>query len=412
MGILSMALRSLKGNLLSTLITAFSIALSCGLMMAVYAVKEQSKKAFVMNDVGFDAVVGAKGSPMQLVLNSLYHLEESPGNIPWSLYEELKSNRRAVKRVVPLAVGDNYYGYRLVGTIKDLFEGDGFKLSLEEGRVFDESREEAIIGSVVAERTGLKVGDDFSPFHGLNFIPGTEHSNKFKIVGVLKNTNTPNDRVIWIPIDSHFRMEGHVLRGTGKDFDASGVKEIPDEHKEVSSLLVQTRSPMNGRRLSGTINRGSSATMAWPVAGVMLKLFDKLGWVHKVLELVSWLIIVVAATTVLVSVYNTLNDRKREFAILRSLGAPKSELFKIILMQSLLLSLLGVMGSFVFYFIILSAAGRIIRDKIGIMLDSFAYSPILWIGPLVMIGIALLTSLIPAVKAYRIDVVKNLNPES
>jgi putative ABC transport system permease protein len=412
MGILSMALRSLKGNLLSTLITAFSIALSCGLMMAVYAVKEQSKKAFVMNDVGFDAVVGAKGSPMQLVLNSLYHLEESPGNIPWSLYVELKSNRRAVKRVVPLAVGDNYYGYRLVGTIKDLFQGDGFKLSLDEGRVFDEDREEAIIGSVVAERTGLKVGDDFSPFHGLNFIPGTEHSNKFKIVGVLKNTNTPNDRVIWIPIDSHFRMQGHVLRGTGKDFDASGVKEIPDEHKEVSSLLVQTRSPMNGRRLSGTINRGSSATMAWPVAGVMLKLFDKLGWVHKVLELVSWLIIVVAATTVLVSVYNTLNDRKREFAILRSLGAPKSELFKIILMQSLLLSLLGVMGSFVFYFMILSAAGRIIRDKIGIMLDSFAYSPILWIGPLVMIGIALLTSLIPAVKAYRIDVVKNLSPES
>jgi putative ABC transport system permease protein len=407
-----MALRSLKGNLLSTLITAFSIALSCGLMMAVYAVKEQSKKAFVMNDVGFDAVVGAKGSPMQLVLNSLYHLEESPGNIPWSLYVELKSNRRAVKRVVPLAVGDNYYGYRLVGTIKDLFQGDGFKLSLDEGRVFDEDREEAIIGSVVAERTGLKVGDDFSPFHGLNFIPGTEHSNKFKIVGVLKNTNTPNDRVIWIPIDSHFRMQGHVLRGTGKDFDASGVKEIPDEHKEVSSLLVQTRSPMNGRRLSGTINRGSSATMAWPVAGVMLKLFDKLGWVHKVLELVSWLIIVVAATTVLVSVYNTLNDRKREFAILRSLGAPKSELFKIILMQSLLLSLLGVMGSFVFYFMILSAAGRIIRDKIGIMLDSFAYSPILWIGPLVMIGIALLTSLIPAVKAYRIDVVKNLSPES
>ncbi len=407
-----MAARSLKGNKLSTLITAFSIALSCGLMMAVYAVKEQAKDAFVMKNVGFDAVVGAKGSPMQLVLNSLYHMEKSPGNIPWTFYKQLKRDRRAFKRVVPIAVGDNYFGYRLVGTTPELFEGEEFKLPLGTGKVFDETKNEAIIGSIVAARTGLKIGDEIQAYHGLAFNPESKHNNFFKIVGILENSNTPSDRVIWIPIDSYFRMEGHVLRGAGEEFKAGANEEIPDEHKEVSALLVKTKALMFANRKINEINRGTKATVAFPVASIMLELFDKIGWVHKVLELVSWLIIVVAATTVLVSIYNTLNDRKREFAILRSLGAPKTVLFRLILMQSFILSLLGVIASFGFYFLILSAAGKIIREQIGIMLDNFSYSPILWIGPLVMIGIALLTSLIPAFKAYGIDVSQNLKPES
>lgn len=411
MGAFMMAARSLRGNLLSTIITAFSIALSCGLMMAVYAVKEQSKDAFIMKNVGFDAVIGAKGSSMQLVLNSLYHLEKSPGNIPWSLYQDLKKNRRAVKKVIPLAVGDNYYGYRLVGTIPELFD-DESNLKLLDGKMFDPAKSEAVLGSVTAARTGLKIGDEINAYHGLNFNPESMHDNKFKIVGIMANTNSPNDRVIWIPIESHFRMEGHVLRGAGTEFKVEKNTEIPDEHKEVSALLVKTRSPMGAMQLSGKINKGTTATMAYPVAAVMLDIFDKIGWIHKVLELVSWLIIVVAATTVLVSIYNTLNDRKREFAIQRSLGAPKSHLFILIMMQSFLLSLLGVIASFGIYFLILSAAGKIIREQVGIMLNHFSYSPILWIGPLVMIGIALLTSLIPAFKAYGIDVSQNLKPES
>ena len=411
MGAFLMAARSLRGNLLSTVITAFSIALSCGLMMAVYAVKEQSKDAFIMKDVGFDAVVGAKGSPMQLVLNTLYHLEKSPGNIPWSIYKEIKRNRRAVKRVIPITLGDNYFGYRMVGTVPELFEAEETSLKLKEGRIFDPDKEEAIIGSVTAAKTGLKIGDKINAYHGLYFNPDDMHDNLFEIVGVMENTNSPNDRVIWIPLDSHYRMDGHVLRGSGEEYVPEENVEIPDEHKEVSALLIKTRSPIGAMQLSGRINRGTTATMAYPVASAMLEIFDKIGWVHKVLELISWLIVVVAAMTVLVSIYNTLNDRKREFAIQRSLGAPKAHLFILITMQAFLLSLLGVAASFGVYFLILSAAGEIIREQIGIMLDYFSYTPILWQGPLIMVGIALLTSFIPAFKAYRIDVAQNLKPQ-
>ena len=405
------AVRSLKSNALSTFITSFSIALACGLMMAVYAFKEQARDAFIMQDLGYDAVVGAKGSQLQLVLNSIYHLDQSPGNISWEIYQTLKNNRM-VKTAIPMAVGDNYHGYRIVGTTNEIFTHETNGIDVSEGKIFDETKNQALVGSIVAEATGLKIGDIIKPYHGLYFNPEDQHENEFEIVGIMENTNTPNDRVIWIPINSFYRMDGHVLRGTGENFEANREQEIPDEHKEVSAVLVEFRSPLLAQRIAAQINRGDQATIAYPVATVMLDLFNKVGWVHKVLEMVTWLIMLVAAATVLVSIYNTLNDRRREFAILRSLGAPRSNLLNIILSQSFILSVLGVIGGFIFYGTILSVAGRIIRDQTGVLIEIFRYSPILWIGPLTMILMSLLVALIPAFKAYKTDVADNLKPTS
>lgn len=405
------AVRSLKCNALSTFITSFSIALACGLMMAVYAFKEQARDAFIMKDLGYDAVVGAKGSQLQLVLNSIYHLEQSPGNISWEIYTTLKKNPM-VKTAIPMAVGDNYFGYRIVGTTNEIFLHEKNGIAVGEGKFFDESKNQALVGSIVAEKTGLKVGDIIKPYHGLNFNPEEMHDNEFEIVGILENTNTPNDRVIWIPINSFFRMDGHVLRGSGDDFEAASQKEIPDEHKEVSAVLVEFRSPFMAQRIAAQINRGNQATIAYPVATVMLDLFNKVGWVHKVLEMVTWLIMLVAAATVLVSIYNTMNDRRREFAILRSLGAPGSSLINIILSQAFILSLLGVAGGFLFYGTILTVAGQIIRAQTGVLIEIFRFSHILWFGPLTMILMSLIVAMIPAYKAYKTDVAENLKPTS
>lgn len=405
------AVRSLKCNALSTFITSFSIALACGLMMAVYAFKEQARNAFIMQDMGYDAVVGAKGSQLQLVLNSVYHLEQSPGNISWEIYMSLKQNPM-VKSAIPMAVGDNYYGYRIVGTSGEIFAHEKNGMKLKAGKLFDESKNQALVGSIVAEKTGLKIGDKIKPYHGLTFNPDEKHENEFEIVGILENSNTPNDRVIWIPLNSFFRMDGHVLRGDGNDFEASSKKEIPDEHKEVSAVLVKFRSPLMAQRIAAQINRGNQATIAYPVASVMLDLFNKVGWVHKVLEMVSWLIMLVAAATVLVSIYNTMNDRRREFAILRSLGAPGLSLVNIILNQAFILSILGIIGGFLFYGTILTVAGQIIREQTGVQIEIFKFSHILWLGPLAMVLISLVVALIPAVKAYKTDVSENLKPTS
>ncbi|MCM8536052.1 MAG: ABC transporter permease [Lentisphaeraceae bacterium] len=411
MGSVFIAIRSLKCNALSTFITSCSIALACGLMMAVYSFKEQARDAFIMQDIGYDAVVGAKSSQLQLVLNSIYHLEQSPGNISWELYKSLKENRM-VKNAIPMVVGDNYFGYRLVGTTTEIFTHKENGLPVSKGKIFDGSKNEAVVGAIVAEKTGLKIGDKIKAYHGLIFNPEDMHDNEFEIVGILENTNTPNDRVIWISIDSFYRMDGHVLRGSGESFEAGAQVEIPDEHKEVSAVLVEFRSPLLAQRIAAQINRGDQASAAYPIATVMLDLFDKVGWVHKVLELVSWLIMVVAAATVLVSIYNTMNERRREFAIFRSLGAPRSRLVSIILSQAFILSLLGVLGGFIFYFIILSVAGQIIRAQTGVLLETFKFSHALWFGPVAMIIISLFVAMIPAFKAYRTDVAENLKPTS
>ena len=157
--------RSLRQHLLSTLITVAATALAIGLVMAVFSINAQTRAAFTGGETGFDAVLGARGSQLQLVLNTVFHLETSPGNIPWSLYQRMKKDPR-VELAIPYAVGDNYHGFRVVGTTRELFEKfeyrKGQKLEVEPpGQLFDEEYRQAVIGSYVADATGLGVGDEF-----------------------------------------------------------------------------------------------------------------------------------------------------------------------------------------------------------------------------------------------------------
>src|SRR5438552_2802377 len=173
-----MVRRSLRHHFLSTLITSLSVALAAGLVMAVFAIRTQTYQAFTGGPVGFDAVLGARGSQLQLVLNTVFHLETSPGNIPWSLYTAMKTNSM-VKLAVPYAVGDNYQGYRIVGTTDEMFTRfeyqKGRTFHAASGRFFDSSRREAVLGSYVSDKTGLAVGSTFNPYHGLVFDPKMRH---------------------------------------------------------------------------------------------------------------------------------------------------------------------------------------------------------------------------------------------
>src|SRR3954469_17763730 len=195
--------RSLRQHALSTFVTAASIALACGLLMCVWMVKTQAQAAFTQTTTGFDAVLGARGSKLQLVLNAIFHLEASPGNLAWTDYEMIKRHPM-VKAAIPLAVGDNLRGFRLVGTVPELFGNveyaPGKKFAVQSGgKIFGEAKE-AVAGSFAAERLGLKVGDHFHPFHGLAFDPKNEHADDYTVTGILAPTNTPADRVVWIPL--------------------------------------------------------------------------------------------------------------------------------------------------------------------------------------------------------------------
>ena len=408
---------SLKQHALSTAITVASVALAVGLTMSVFSIQYQTRTAFTGGSAGFDAVLGARGSQLQLVLNTVYQLETSPGNIPWSLYQVVKNDPR-VELAVPYAVGDNYFGYRIVGTTDEIFTKFQYQKGLSYtvrpgGKNFDPAKKEAVIGSYVAEKTGLKEGSQFKPYHGLYFDPKMQHEEVFTVSGVLKPTNTPSDRVIWIPIDDVYRMKGHVLRGTGTEYTAVEGTQIPDSVKEISAVMLKFYSPQAGFMLDQTINRqGKVATLAWPIGRVMAEFFDKLGWVSKVLTLVAYLVMLVAAASILASLYNTMNERRREFAILRALGARRANVFSSIVLEATAIAGLGSLAGFLVYFAVFAFASLIIRQQTGVVLDPLKMHFSLIMVPVGMTLLGALSGFVPAIKAYSTDVSRNLDPMS
>jgi len=392
--------RSLRQHVLSTVVTAISIALAGGLLMAVWVVKNQAHATFTGQSGGWDAVLGARGAKLQLVLNAIFHLEASPGNLPYQDYEALKTNR-AVAAAVPIAVGDNYRGYRLVGTLTNYFEveyapGRRFVVS-PGGRMLEDGYREAVVGSFAAQKLGLKVGSEFQPYHGLNFDPKSQHEEVYVVVGVMEPSNTPADRVIWIPLAGLQNMSGH---------DAATAADV-------SAVLVKLHTPIAGQQLDLLYNRqGNRLTFAWPIAKQMTDLFEKFGWFDAVLELVAWLVALVATGAVLASLYNSMNSRRRDIAILRALGARRRSIFSAIVLESATIAALGMVLGFGIYLAILTGAAAVIRTQTGVVLDPWQPAPVWLWAPAAMIGLGALAGIVPAVKAYRADVAEGLAPES
>ena len=392
--------KSLRQHLLSTVVTALSIALAGGLLMTVWVVKTQSHAAFTQQDAGFDAVLGARGSKLQLVLNAVFHLEASPGNLKWQDYLDIKRNR-AVATALPVAVGDNYLGYRLVGTLTNLFTdveyAEGKKYEVGSGRAFEAGFTEAVVGSFVAQRLGMKVGDTFHPYHGLIFNEKDQHAETYVVTGVLKPSNTPADRVIWIPLEGIQNMKGHD----------------PKSANDISAVLVKLRTPIAGQMLDLMYNKqGNKLTFAWPIARIVAELFGKIAWFDKILALVAWLVALVAIGSVLASIYNSMNERRRDIAIMRALGARGSTIFSAIILESAAIAALGAIGAFAVYAGIMNGAATIIRAQTGVVLNPFEFAPVMLWVPVAMIGLSALAGVIPAIKAYRTNVADNLVPIS
>ncbi|MFT7679472.1 MAG: putative ABC transport system permease protein [Planctomycetota bacterium] len=411
--------RSMRQHALSTTVTVLAAALASGLAMAVISLSGQASDAFAGGPVGFDAVVGSRGSKTQLVLNTIFHVDASGGNIPWSMYESLKEDRR-VELAIPYALGDNLRGFRVIGTSQELFTKytyrDGSVLEFEgAGEPFDPAFRQAVIGAAAARELGLQRGDTFQPSHGLTYDPDDPktHAEQYVVSGVLKPTYSPNDRIIWIPIEGIFRMEDHKLYGAGDVFVAESGQEIPDEHKEISAVMLKLGrgGPVPpGFALDQTINRqGKVATFAWPLAQVMADIYNKYFWVADVLKLIASLVVVVAGASLLASIYNTMNERRREFAILRALGAGRMIVFTAIVLEAKAIALMGSILGYGVYFLVLRYAVGLVEQKTGVLLDPAALHPVLLWGPLGMLGIGALAGILPAWKAYSTDVARTLS---
>lgn len=425
MNLFQIVLKNIKQRKLSAVLTIISTLLGVALVIAILVIKQESEDAFNQTATGYELIVGPKGSPLQVTLNTIYHIGLPVNNMPYKTYELISKDKR-VKLAIPYVMGDNYKNFRIIGTSEKIFTEfeyqKGKRYSFQTGRQF-KNENEAVIGSDVAEKTGMKIGDTFIGSHGVEaYEYAEEHDeHKFIVMGILNKTFTPNDKVIFIPMESvwdlHYHGQENIADTIHSHHDHAHDNEhehehtIPEERKTVTSILVSLKSPVYFDLLRRQINddkfEGINAQAIIPVLEIM-QLFEIIGNINSVLLIVAYLVIFVAVISILVSIYNTINERKRDIAIMRALGASRGIIFGIIILEGLFISTIGaVLGVFTGHFAVYIFS-PLISAKTGILITGLTFNIFELYLVLGTIILSMLVSILPAVKAYRTDVAKNL----
>ena len=397
-----MALRSLRQRLLASILTACSIALGVALVGAVLLLEREAEGAFRRTAVGVEILVGGnKGSRIDTLLSALYYVGRAPGRIAWDYYEELEADPR-VEYAIPLAVGDTYRGFPIVGIGEEFFTRfhprPGVPLVLQ-GSIPAGMSRFAVVGAEAARRTGLGLGDTFYPAHGGAEGHPLHEDEIFTVAAVALPTGTAHDRAIWIDIRQFLRLKGHRGLDRAEEVDA------------VSAILLKTKSksPLVIEPLIKEINDGTEAQAIRPVQ-VVAELFDVVGDVRKILKWVGYLVIAVAAVNVSVSLYNAMASRRRETAILRALGARKRTIIAGVLLESAILCGVGALLGLALAHGGAAAAAPFVERRGGIRLEEFGLHPLEPVILLVLVGVGCLTGMLPAFRAYRVDVARGLAP--
>ena len=329
MNLLQLAWSYLRARPLGTLLNVLLLALGVGTIGFVRIVDGQVGDSLNRDAQGIDLVVGAKGSPIQLILAGIYHLDVPTGNIPLKDVQELAKNP-LIRHVIPISLGDSFRGYRIVGTSPDyiaLYEG-----SFASGRVWND-RMEAVLGSTVAARTGLAVGGRFVGSHGLAEGGSVHDDSVYSVVGVLKPTGTVLDRLVMVNSESvWFVHEGNVT-------DPGELKVIEDE-RQVTVLLVQYASPLAAVSLPRKINAETNMQAASP-AYESARLFRMIGVGADVIRAFGGVVLATAALSLFIALYHALNERAYDIAVLRTLGAHPATIAAMVMLEALMLAILG-----------------------------------------------------------------------
>lgn len=426
------AWRSIQRRSLASVLTMLSMALGVMLVVAVLLIVGVVDESFRSNSsLGYDTIVGAKGGQLQLTLNTVYYLSQPVENLPFEFYEEfLPADKRKDGEdgefykyvnpdvpVVPVCLGDYYLHYRVVGTTPDLFNlvydterkrtyefaaGDNFTGKGERG-VY-----EAILGSKVARDQGLEVGDMIQPAHG---APDGAAHDDFQIVGVLAPSGTPQDRAVFVNMDGFNSIDEHKRE---------------DGTTEITSMLVDTKDPFRSIQMVGIINEGNQAQAVKPVATIFMLFSRFVGPIRNLLLVITLLICVVSGISILVSIYNSMSDRKQEIAVMRALGAGRSTVMSVVLLESVMISMIGGVFGWIAGHALIGLASGVIERETGVVVSALDLAPPMdelgyllgpaltpnisveiWLIPLLIV-LAVAVGFLPALSAYRTDVAEAL----
>lgn len=452
MNLLFIAWRNFRYRALSSFLTTLSLMLGVGLVVMVMAIYGIISEAFVRNaSVGYNLVVGPRGSALQLTLNSVYYLSQPIENLPYTEYMEFfpQAERAAMVReyggdpalgerdgvytgyvaggyAIPLALGDYYGDFRVVGTTPDFFDklrhGPDVDQPFEfrEGRAFETFNTEnqyfeCVLGSRVAAQSGLHVGDTMNPTHG--DPEGKGHGQGFKVVGVMAPTGTPNDRAVFVNLEGFYLLEGHAKPLEEDAIIDPPVRDPNDERppllmipeREVTSILVRNGNLMFAPGMQNRINESGRAQAAAPIGEINKLMSVIVGPLLSALLVITLITCVVAAFGVLVSIYNSMNDRRRDIAVMRALGARRGSVTWIILFESLIIAVVGGAAGWILAHAAIFAAGSFIEQQTGVQVGLFSVTQYEWLVLPFVIVLSLLAGIVPAMAAYRTDVGSNLS---
>ncbi|MEM6277897.1 MAG: ABC transporter permease [Verrucomicrobiota bacterium] len=398
-----MAWRYLNSRLPVTALTLAGISLGAALVCGVLVLKRESETAFSREAALFDLIAGGKGGSLQLVLSCLYHLDVPAGNIPYSDYERLRRDSR-VKWAAPLGVGDNYAGFRIIGTEShffDLTDRDGRPfLEIVEGRRFEE-RFEVVLGSEVARSTGLEIGDRFAGTHGLVNVAGSELHDDFPytVCGILAPTETTQDRAIFGTLESVWEI--HETEDRLQSAIQGTATLRPKEPRETTAVLLRLKTPGLRLLLADEIRRRTGGIAAIPLNEIMRLYQGFVAPMQKALLAVASAVVVVSCLTVLATILQAGERRRRDLAILRSLGARPHEVAALMFLEGLLLCAIGLGLGWLLGHGSLALAANWMRESSGLVIETWRVGSGEATALSCIALCCLAASVVPAIVAYR-----------
>ena len=405
-----LAMQSLRNRALTATLTVFAIAFSVMLLLGVEKVRTGARQSFADTISGTDLIVGARSGAIQLLLYSVFRIGNATNNVTWKSYEDI-AKRPEVDWMVPLSLGDSHHGFRVLGTTTDYFKHyryrHGQELAFAEGAPFADLFD-AVIGADVAEALGYKVGDKIVVAHGLGSVAFVEHADKpFRVSGILAKTGTPVDRTVHVSLEAIEAIHVDWQNGIptpGQTITADEVRQMDLKPKAITAALVGLKSKLATFKLQRYINNYSEEPLSAIIPGAALQeLWGLVGTAETALSVVSAMVVATALLGMVTMILTTLNERRREMAILRSVGARPATILGLLATEAGVLTLLGVIVGVVLLYGALLLLRPYVDHTYGLQLsiDPPTDREFLTLGTIVVAGF--LAGLLPAIRAYRLS---------
>ena len=407
MRLFSLTLKSLRQRKAGVALTVFTVALSVFLLLGVERVRTEARLGFASTVSGTDLLVGARSGPVTLLLYSIFHVGEATNNITWKSYQDIKAMPE-VAWTVPLSLGDSHRGFRVTGTTVEFFEhyhyGRGNALAMASGKPFSDLYD-AVIGAEVARQLRYKVGDNIVLSHGLGGPGLASHADKpFRISGVMAPTGTPIDATIAVSLEAieAIHVDWHAgIRLPGMEASAEQARHMDLTPKAITATLVGLHSRLSAFAVQSAINDYPEEPLLAVLPGVALgELWHLVGTAENALRVVSAMVLVVGMSGMLTALLGMLGERRREMAVLRAVGATTGTVFGLLVMESTLLTVAGIVMGVVLLDAVTAVAHDYLLATVGLVIDAMP-APGEWPLLLAVLALGALAGCIPGWVAYR-----------